>query len=147
MATNLTRFCVVGLHGAKTMDVRLDAGRLVLVGENGTGKSTFANLIDHFLTKQWLRLREYVFTEIRAQFGNEELVLRPDDLNEHIEARQSLRTFARFRHLGSRASMHTIEMLMERSLYESEPNSTRQSCDWQPRPECRARWSRKSLRS
>lgn len=122
MATNLTRFCVVGLHGAKTMDVRLDDGRLVLVGENGTGKSTFANLIYYFLTKQWLRLREYNFAEINAQFGDQELTLRPEHLNEHIEARQSLRALARFRHIGSRASMHLFEQLMERSVYESETN-------------------------
>ena len=45
MSQTLSSFCVTGLHNSRTIDVRLEDGRLVLIGENGTGKSTFANLI------------------------------------------------------------------------------------------------------
>lgn len=123
MSDKLTRFCVTGLHGSRTMDVHLADSRLVLVGENGTGKSTFANLIYYFLTKQWIRFREFTFTRIQADFTTKQLVLTPDDLKQHFEARQHLRTFARFtRHLSPRYSMQAIDHIMELAAYESPAN-------------------------
>lgn len=81
----LTRFRVVGLHGRKTIDVPVNDNRLVLVGENGTGKSTFANLIYFFLTKQWQRLHQYQFSRIEATLGDAELVVTPDQIESHFE--------------------------------------------------------------
>ena len=45
----LTNFRVVNLHGHHSWNVSLRNNRLILVGENGTGKSTFANLVYYFL--------------------------------------------------------------------------------------------------
>jgi ABC-type Mn2+/Zn2+ transport system ATPase subunit len=87
---NLTRFHVIGLHGLRTMDVRLDDNKLVLVGENGTGKSTFVNLIYYFLTKQWGRLNEYRFSRIHAQVGDYELVITPEHLEQHFALSRSI---------------------------------------------------------
>jgi predicted ATP-dependent endonuclease of OLD family len=80
----LTRFRVVGLHGRKTMDVQIQDNKLVLVGENGTGKSTFANLIYYFLTKQWRRLHEYRFAAIEAVLAGEELTVTPSQIEAHF---------------------------------------------------------------
>jgi predicted ATPase len=90
MNTNLSRFQVIGLHGSRTMDVRLEDNKLVLVGENGTGKSTFANLIYYFLTKQWSRLQAYRFVRLQAQIGDHELVVTPEHLQQHLTMRQHL---------------------------------------------------------
>lgn len=73
------------------MDVRLEDNKLVLVGENGTGKSTFANLIYYFLTKQWSRLQEYRFVRLHAQIGDRELVLTPEHIQQHLAMTQHLR--------------------------------------------------------
>jgi predicted ATPase len=59
MTTALTRFQIDGLHGRKrSIDIPLSDNRLVLIGENGTGKSTVVNLFYHFLTQQWRRVSE-----------------------------------------------------------------------------------------
>jgi ATPase subunit of ABC transporter with duplicated ATPase domains len=89
MNNQLTRFQVVGLHGTRTMDVHLEDNKLVLVGENGTGKSTFVNLIYYFLTKQWTRLHEYRFARLIAHIGGAELVLTLDDLEQHMSVRHA----------------------------------------------------------
>jgi energy-coupling factor transporter ATP-binding protein EcfA2 len=91
----LTRFQVIGLHGSRTMDVRLEENRLVLVGENGTGKSTFVNLLYYFLTKQWSRLRAYRFARLQAHFGDQELVLTPEHLEQHETQHRAYLRFAR----------------------------------------------------
>lgn len=92
MSAKLTRFQVLGLHDTRTMDVHLDDNKLILVGENGAGKSTFVNLIYYFLTQQWVRLQAYRFVRIHAHFGERELVLTPEHIEQHLAARQHLRS-------------------------------------------------------
>ena len=45
MSGTLSQFRIEGLHGRRTLDVRITDNVLGLVGENGTGKSTVANII------------------------------------------------------------------------------------------------------
>ena len=75
MAIQLTRFRVERLHGFRTIDVQINDNKLVLVGENGTGKSTIANMIYYFLTQQWTRLATYSYQRIVVSFGGKEFVL------------------------------------------------------------------------
>ena len=98
MPVSLTSFRIVGLHGRRTVDVRLRNNRLVLVGENGAGKSTVANLIYYFLTRQWDRVREYRFKMIEAILSGRTITVTPEQLDEHAR-RTGLRrmsTFNRF---------------------------------------------------
>jgi hypothetical protein len=77
------------------MDVRILDNKLVLVGENGTGKSTFANLVYYFLTKQWRRLHEYHFTAVEAVLGGEELRVTPEQIEAHFTAIERASLIAR----------------------------------------------------
>jgi ABC-type Mn2+/Zn2+ transport system ATPase subunit len=61
MAGQLKRFRINRLHGARTLDVEIQDNRLILVGENGTGKSTVVNFIYFVLTEQWGRMAHYDF--------------------------------------------------------------------------------------
>lgn len=114
MSTELTRFEVEGLHGSRDVDVRLAENKLILVGENGAGKSTFVNLIYYFLTTQWGRLQEYTFTKIHAHFGDEILELTPEDLEQHVKVRRQL-------HRMFRATRHAYpsESRLAEQLYDS----------------------------
>ena len=87
MQAQLKRFCVVGLHDRRTIDVHIEDNKLILVGENGTGKSTFANLIYFFLTRQWRRLHEYRFEGRYTVFtvGNRFLRKFPWTWKKHTE--------------------------------------------------------------
>jgi predicted ATPase len=118
MSQQLTRFRVIGLHGSRTMDVRLQENRLVLVGENGTGKSTFVNLLYYFLTRQWSRFRDYRFARVEAQFGDQELVLTPEHLVQHAAVRQRIQALTR--HNPSRVSRDALlYYLRDLPLFES----------------------------
>src|SRR6266567_9273419 len=117
MSSQLTRFQVIGLHGSLTMDVRLEDNKLVLVGENGTGKSTFVNLIYYFLTKQWNRLHEYKFSRLQAHFGDQELVLTPEHLEQHVATRQQL-VMQMSRYAPARVTRDLIEQLMETPFHD-----------------------------
>jgi ABC-type lipoprotein export system ATPase subunit len=116
MTSQLTRFQVIGLHGSRTMDVRLADNKLVLVGENGTGKSTFVNLIYYFLTRQWNRLREYRFSRLHAYFGEQELVLKPEHLEQHMSALRHLHPFFRVATHAVGPSGGTARDVMDRLL-------------------------------
>ena len=80
MSVQLQRFCVEGLYGAYSYDVALTDNRLILVGENGTGKSTLASLFFFFLSAQWERLAEFDFRTIQVAIDGEELELKSEDL-------------------------------------------------------------------
>lgn len=101
MPGQLSRFRVTGLHGRRDMDVHIEANRLILVGENGAGKSTFANLIYYFLTRQWNRFRDYRFQEILAVVDGIEFKVTPEKV-EAFSAHQH-QTTVMFRQLAPHA--------------------------------------------
>src|SRR4051794_14670067 len=73
MSGQLTRFRIEGLHHSRTYDVPINDNRLIIVGENGTGKSTIANFIYSFLTAQWERIASYEFDAILATIDGVDL--------------------------------------------------------------------------
>lgn len=80
MATELTHFRIEKLHGNRTINVHIQDNKLVLVGENGTGKSTLANFIYFFLTAQWDRMNNYEFSAIYAVINNTEVEITQEDI-------------------------------------------------------------------
>lgn len=75
MSGLLKRFRIEALHNIWTIDAVIADNRLVLVGENGTGKSTFANFVYFFLTRQWHRMLEHQFRSISAVIDSTEISL------------------------------------------------------------------------
>ena len=104
MAVELTRFRILGLHGRRNLDVSIADNRLILVGENGTGKSTFATLVYYFLTRQWSRTRNFRFETIEAVVNGLEIRVTPEMLDLHFEQSERLHVAGRrfpahYRHL------------------------------------------------
>jgi len=63
MITSLERFRIVGLHGNKTVDIKIRDNTLILVGENGSGKTTILRILFHFLSGSWQSLLQSRFDE------------------------------------------------------------------------------------
>jgi len=85
MPTALTQFQIEGLHGRNRMiDIPIRDNRLVLVGENGTGKSTVANLLYYVLTQQWRRVNEYRFSSIRVRSSDATVQITHEDIEALI---------------------------------------------------------------
>jgi len=90
MLAKLTEFKIEKLHGRRTIDIPFVDNRLVLVGENGVGKSTVANLIYYFLTRQWLRLKEYKFSTLQAVVSGQTFRITHDEVQLLAGRRRSL---------------------------------------------------------
>src|SRR5438093_9602493 len=81
MPGELTRFIIEALHDRYTIDVPIEDNKLILVGENGTSKSTVANIIYLFLTQQWYRIPiTYDFKSITAVIDAEEIEITKEEL-------------------------------------------------------------------
>ena len=83
MIGSLTRFRIEGLHNLYTFDIPIADNKLVLVGENGTGKSTVANFIYFFLTRQWDRMLEYQFRNVLAVIDDTEIQVSRDEIDDY----------------------------------------------------------------
>lgn len=75
------------LHGIRDYSIPIEGNRLILVGENGTGKSTVVTMLYMFLSRQWNSLARYPFATISVRIGNEQLVLSHDDIETYLEDR------------------------------------------------------------
>lgn len=64
---NIKRFRVEGLFGRHTLELPFQDNRLIIVGENGSGKSTVVNMLYYLLTRQWSKLRTSPFSRLELQ--------------------------------------------------------------------------------
>ena len=77
---NISRFRVEGLFGRLNVDLALSDNRLIIVGENGSGKSTVVNMLYYFVTAQWDRLRKMRFTKLAVDIDGETLEIESEQL-------------------------------------------------------------------
>src|SRR5580658_4189065 len=80
MAYRLQRFQILGLHGWRTYDVAFHDNTLILVGENGTGKTTFLRLLFCFLSGRWLALAQFPFDRLIATIEGSEFAVTRDEV-------------------------------------------------------------------
>lgn len=101
MTTQFTRFRIEGLHNRRTIDVPIKDNRLVLVGENGTGKSTVANFMYYFLTTQWSRMLDTTFKTVIATLNGTDYAFTKDTIQKLSSANDFLKRGLRGLHLPS----------------------------------------------
>lgn len=80
MKTSLERISIRGLHGRKSIDAVFKDNLLILVGENGSGKTTFLRVLFHFLSGHWLSLIQFKFERIIATINGIEYKITHDDI-------------------------------------------------------------------
>lgn len=78
----INRVCIENLHDNKTIDIQnIQENKLILVGENGTGKTTVANFIFFLLTGQWWKLIQYTFDYVLININGQDLILTYEELD------------------------------------------------------------------
>lgn len=82
MTNTLERFQIIGLHGNKNIDVKLNDNTLILVGENGSGKTTFLRILFHFLSGHWFSLTQFHFDSIAATIDGKEYRINHRDFKK-----------------------------------------------------------------
>ena len=70
MSAKITEFKIKRLHGYQNITIPIKDNTIILVGENGLGKTTVVNLLYYFLTRSWERMLDYEFTEISIKISN-----------------------------------------------------------------------------
>ena len=75
---SIEKIIVSNLHGNKDVEMNFKDNRLIIVGENGSGKTTILRIIYYLLSKQWLQLLKYNFEGIHIFFSKEEIELKKD---------------------------------------------------------------------
>jgi energy-coupling factor transporter ATP-binding protein EcfA2 len=78
---NIQRFEIIGLYKYKNWDITIDSNKLIIVAENGAGKTTILRLLYLFLSKQWGKLIEYDFVAINAKIDDLYYSFRKDEYN------------------------------------------------------------------
>ncbi|MCP4284483.1 MAG: AAA family ATPase [Gammaproteobacteria bacterium] len=78
----ISRFEISGLHGFKNLDLRFKDNTLILVGENGAGKTTVLHLLYYLLSGQWSAMAKYQFDSLTLTIGKTKHILRYSDFEE-----------------------------------------------------------------
>lgn len=85
MNGTIERINVAGLHGRKNIAARMRDNTLILVGENGSGKTTFLRILFHFLSGRWYSLLQYKFEYISATISGKEYIVTHELLARAFE--------------------------------------------------------------
>ncbi|WP_190233635.1 AAA family ATPase [Rhizobium sp. R339] len=76
----LTGFHISNLNGRSNVDLVIKDNTLVLVGENGTGKTTILRIMFYFLSGRFFELSKFRFDEINVFFGKKKFSLKHKDI-------------------------------------------------------------------
>lgn len=86
MLGKLNRFYIHGLWGEKDVDLRFENNRLVMVGENGSGKTTILRIIYETLACKWTLLSVEDFVCIELWFdGRNPLIIKKSKIQKAKE--------------------------------------------------------------
>lgn len=81
----ITAFSVIGLNGYVDIRVNLKGPHCILVGPNGTGKSTALQIVCYALGRRWRQLAALRFDEVRIEFGDTSYSLSRDSCRRLTE--------------------------------------------------------------
>lgn len=84
MSANLERITVAGLHGNRTINAVISDNTLILVGENGSGKTTFLRIVFHFLAGRWFSLLPFRFDYISVTIAGVEHSVAHESLSKAL---------------------------------------------------------------
>jgi hypothetical protein len=85
MNGTLDSITVAGLHGSKTINAAIHDNTLILVGENGSGKTTFLRILFYFLSGRWFALLQFRFEHIAASISGRQYKVTHEALSKGFE--------------------------------------------------------------
>ena len=81
MKCNIISIEIQGLYGVRDYLVHFDDNKVILVGENGSGKTTISRMIYATLSCNWDLLRTYPFEKIIINFSDESIEIASNTIN------------------------------------------------------------------
>jgi len=70
----ISKFSIKKLFGCQDVDLIIDNTELVLIGENGSGKTTVMNMFYHMLSGDFKKLEKYEFDKIELEFTSKDVI-------------------------------------------------------------------------
>lgn len=77
---------VIGLHHNRNINAVMRNNTLILVGENGSGKTTFLRIIFFLLSCRWASLLQFKFHEISITINNLKIIITYDDIESAFKS-------------------------------------------------------------
>ncbi|MCG8208396.1 hypothetical protein [Tenacibaculum finnmarkense] len=79
--TEIKTINIERLFGEKDYKIKLKDNRLILVAENGAGKTTIVNIIYYFISRQWTKLLKYDFLAVEVEFADSTIRLEKNEID------------------------------------------------------------------
>jgi ABC-type transport system involved in cytochrome c biogenesis ATPase subunit len=96
MQNHFQQFSIVGLHGgSRTINAEIQDNTLILVGENGSGKTTFLRILFYLLSGRWFSLVQFKFERVSVTIADQKFELLHSDVLDAIKQADK-RTFRHF---------------------------------------------------
>lgn len=86
MPAILSKFRVVGLHGSKNYSLSLSDNSLIIVGENGSGKTTVLRMMFFFLSGRWQALVQFQFDFVEAEIDGKSYKATRDEIRRSFKS-------------------------------------------------------------
>jgi len=81
----IRKFTINKLFGYQNVDLRFENNIMILMGENGLGKTSILNSLYFTLTQKWRKLDKINFESIEVNIDNEEFIFTKEQLTAFIE--------------------------------------------------------------
>lgn len=85
MASKIEYLHVQELYGQRNYHISLEDNQLILVGENGTGKSTITSILFYVITGQWKNLWKFKFSSISIGVDGKEYKITREDVSKLVD--------------------------------------------------------------
>lgn len=82
MSGLLKRVVISNFRGNKNINISIEDNKIILVGENGSGKTTILRIIFYFLSGDWRNLLQFPFASISALVDNNDITITKDEIRK-----------------------------------------------------------------
>ncbi|MCH5170194.1 MAG: AAA family ATPase [Oscillospiraceae bacterium] len=127
MASLIKKIDILGLYSGRDYSVEFDSNNLILVGENGSGKTTISRIIYAVLSCNWDLLRTYPFDKIVLYFNEDIIEVDSKTINAIYSMQNADRIGFYFERRYSRKSLVTniISSILELKSTKEASNEMR----------------------
>ncbi len=121
----LTKFEITNLNGRQDVQLELSDNTLILVGENGTGKTTILRIIFYFLSGRFLELAKFRFDEVSATVDGKRFTLKSSAVRQLLDTKYVYRNLPssvrdRFRMLEAEGRLDELDALSHHYYLRNE---------------------------